>query len=186
MALICKIISVQRAVQPTSVQLQSSELQKQNEFQKNQFWRGVTRSDKNQRRTIIPPWQTIKFNGHLWQTAQTLPVVPSVTGLAFPRLCFPTSRQNDETLENLIWIQHCVIETHLPWWMEPKCGGLDGGREMIRCSYKLLAASFVFLMVPRWSRDWHENALTAAWWMLHRFYWDCLGFGGNLQVIWCH
>lgn len=106
-------------------------------------------------------------------------------GFTFPILCFPTSFQNDETLGNLIWIRHCVIETHLPWWMAPKCKGLDGGREMIRCSYTLLVASFVFVIEWRWSRRWHGSTLAAARWMLHSFFFykDCLGFGANLASL---
>lgn len=115
-----------------------------------------THFDKKLRSTIIPPWQTDKYNHHVWQQHKATSLWPGLQPLLSP-LCILTSCQNDETLEDFIRIQHCVIETHLPWWMEPQCGWLVGGREMIRCRCKLLAASFVFLMRRRWRVAWKRS-----------------------------
>lgn len=57
----------------------------------------------------------------------------------------------EEALEILIRTQRSLIEMHLSWQIEPNVGGWMRGWAaaavgMIRRSYKLLAASFVFLM----------------------------------------
>lgn len=114
---------------------------------------------------------TILRYRHLPQTAKTLPAVQFVKGFRFSSLllffCFP-SKWWDTWEFNLNsapcnWNAFALMDGATMWgagWRQ---------REIIRCSYKLLAASFVFLMESMWSRDWHKNALTAVWWMLNRF-----------------